>query len=82
MSDQDNEVMIEHLIDDIDSGHGFAVDLLVLRRHGILSDSHLQRLPEETRVRIAKIPKTHTDERIRPTLTPRETEVLDGLRED
>lgn len=81
MSDQDNEVMIEHLIDDIDSGHGFAVDLLVLRRHGILSDSHLQRLPEETRVRIAKIPEIHTDERIRPTLTPRETEVLDGLRE-
>lgn len=78
---QDSGDMVEHLIDDVVSGQGALVDLVLLRRHAILSESHLQRLPEEARARITRIPEARTDAIMRPTLTPREHEVLDGLRD-
>lgn len=78
---QDSGGMVEHLIDDVVSGQGALVDLVLLRRHAVLSESHLQRLPEEARARITRIPEARTDESMRPTLTPREQAVLDGLRE-
>lgn len=78
---QASEDMVDHLIDDVASGQGALVDLVLLRRHAILSDAHMQRLPDEARARIMRIPEARTDEGLRPTLTPRELEVLDGLRE-
>ncbi|UVI36657.1 helix-turn-helix transcriptional regulator [Brevibacterium spongiae] len=78
---QDPEHMVDQIIDDVVSGHGELSDLVLLRRHAVLTDSHLRRLPESARARIMSIPEVRTDERIRPTLTPRENEVLDGLRE-
>lgn len=81
MSDKDSELIIRHLIDDIVSGQGALADLVLLRRHAILTDSHLQRLPEEARARITRIPEVRGDKRTRPALTPREYEVLEGLRE-
>lgn len=73
--------LVEHLIDDIVSGQGALVDIVLLRRHGILSESHIRRLPDEARARITRIPEVRGDAGMRPALTPREREVLDGLRE-
>lgn len=81
MNGQDSEGMAEHLVYDVVSGQGSLVDLVLLRRYALLSDSHLQRLSEEAHARITRIPEVRADERLRPTLTPRENEVLDGLRE-
>lgn len=81
MNEQDSGDMVEHLIDDVVSGQGALVDLVLLRRHAILKESHLQRLPDGPRARLTRIPEVHADESTRPTLTPREREVLDGLRE-
>lgn len=81
VNDPASEDMVEHLIDDIVSGQGALVDIVLLRRHAILSESHMQRLPDEARARITRIPEIRVDESMRPTLTSREREVLDGLRE-
>lgn len=80
-NDQSSGDMVEHLIDDIVSGQGALVDIVLLRRHAILSESQMQRLPDEARTRITRIPEVRGSEGMRPTLTPREREVLDGLRE-
>src|SRR5699024_9865770 len=80
-NDQSNGDMIEHLIDDIVSGQGALVDIVLLRRHAILSESQMQRLPDEARTRITRIPEVRGSEGMRPTLIPREREVPDGLRE-
>ncbi|SMY12996.1 helix-turn-helix transcriptional regulator [Brevibacterium jeotgali] len=81
MDRQDKSDMVEYLVEDVVSGQGALVDLALLQRHAVLSDSHLQRLSDAQRARLSRIPPIPTLERPRPTLTPRELEVLDGLRQ-
>lgn len=78
---QDKGDRVEYLVEDVVSGQGELVDLVVLQRHAVLTDSDLQKLPSAQCTRLAAISPVVEQHGARPALTPRELEVLDGLRQ-
>lgn len=77
----DSRTLTDDLIDTVVSGQGALMDLVLLQRHGVLTESDLQRLSDDEAARLATISPVVAQDRPRPALTPREREVLDGLRE-
>ncbi|SLM99976.1 response regulator transcription factor [Brevibacterium yomogidense] len=73
--------MVEYLVDDVVSEQGALVDLALLQRHAVLTDSDLKKLSSTQRARLATISPVVEQDGARPALTPRELEVLDGLRQ-
>lgn len=78
---QDKSDMVEYLVDDVVSEQGALVDLALLQRHAVLTDSDLKKLSSTQRARLATISPVVEQDGARPALTPRELEVLDGLRQ-
>lgn len=77
----DGDDILEHLVTEVAAGRGEVLDLVLLRLHGILTESHLDRLSPQQQERLRRIPNHFAVERHRPVLTPREADVLDALRQ-
>lgn len=77
----DGDDILEHLVTEVAAGRGEVLDLVLLRLHGILTESHLDRLSPQQQERLRRIPNHFAVERHRPALTPREADVLDALRQ-
>src|SRR5699024_11290523 len=56
-------------------------DLRLLHRHDLLSSTHLQQLTPGQRSRLRTFAPSVSQADVGPALTPREAEVLDGLRQ-
>ncbi|GAA4505629.1 helix-turn-helix transcriptional regulator [Brevibacterium yomogidense] len=77
----DKDAMIAELITGVVSGRGSLEDLGLLHQHDLLSSTHLQQLTPAQRSRLRTFAPRVSQCSARPTLTPREAEVLDGLRQ-
>lgn len=77
----DGDPILEHLVTEVAAGRGEVLDLVLLRLHGILTESHLDQLSPQQQERLRRMPTHFAVERHRPALTPREADVLDALRQ-